>query len=280
MTVFVKNYVAGCAICQQIKINTHPSSPSLISIKGQKEDTKPFSQVTCNFITDLPESNGFDSLMVMVDHGSTKEVISIPCNKMIDATLMAQNYIDHVYRHFGLPNSFLSDRGPQFFSQVFRKMAQLLGIKMLRSTAYHPQTDGETERVNQELKIYFWVFCFNNPKMWKLLNSLIEFSHNQKVHSTMKQTPFYLMMGYKPKDIPLVFDKTNTPTAEQRVKALHEARNKAAAAHELARQNMAERSIQSSKRANTSLWVFVCGFGLAICSWVHAPSLPNCDFHW
>jgi len=74
------------------------------------------------FITDLLESDGFDSLMVMVDHGSTKGVISIPCNKTIDATLMAQNYIDHVYRCFGLPDSFLSDRGPQFSSQVFREM--------------------------------------------------------------------------------------------------------------------------------------------------------------
>jgi len=154
MTVFVKNYIAGCTICQQIKINTHPSSSGLIPIKGQK-DVKPFSQVTCDFITDLPESDGFDSLMVVVDYGSTKGVISIPCNKTIDATLMAQNYIDHVYRCFGLPNSFLSDRGPQFSSQVFREMARLLGIKMLRSTAYHPQTDGETERVNQELEIYF-----------------------------------------------------------------------------------------------------------------------------
>ena len=108
MTVFVKNYVAGCAICQQIKINAHPSSPSLILIKEQK-DTKPFSQVICDFITDLPKSNVFNSLMVVVDHGSTKGVISIPCNKTIDATLTAQNYIDHIYWHFGLPDSFLSD---------------------------------------------------------------------------------------------------------------------------------------------------------------------------
>jgi len=164
ITVFVKNYVAGCAICQQIKINTHPSSPGLIPIKGQK-NVKPFLQVTCDFITDLPKSDGFDSLMVVVDHGSTKGVISIPCNKTIDAMLMAQNYIDHVYQRFGLPNSFLSNRGPQFSSQVFREMARLLRIKMLRSTAYHPQTNGETERVNQELEIYFRVFCSNNLKM-------------------------------------------------------------------------------------------------------------------
>jgi len=96
MTVFIKNYVVGCTICQQMKINTHLSSPGLIPIKGQR-DTKPFSQVTCDFITDLPESDGFDSLMVVIDHGSTKRVISIPCNKTIDAMLMAQNYIDHMY---------------------------------------------------------------------------------------------------------------------------------------------------------------------------------------
>ena len=168
MTVFVKNYVAGCAICQQMKINTHPSSSGLIPIKGQK-NAKPFSQVTCDFITDLPKSDGFDSLMVVVDHGSTKGVISIPCNKMIDAMLTAQNYIDHMYRRFGLPDSFLSNHGPQFSSQVFREMARLLGIKMLRSTAYHPQTDGETERVNQKLEIHFRIFCSNNSKMWKLL---------------------------------------------------------------------------------------------------------------
>jgi len=97
MTVFIKNYIAGCAICQQMKVNTHPSAPSLFLIKAQTNALH-FSQVTCDFITDLPECNGFDSLMVVVDHGSSKGVISIPCNKMIDATQTAQNYINYVYR--------------------------------------------------------------------------------------------------------------------------------------------------------------------------------------
>ena len=120
------------------------------------------------------------------------------------------------------------------------EMMQLLGVKTLRSMAYHPQTDGETEHVNQEVEIYFWIFCTNNPKMWKSLNPLMEFSHNQKVHSVTKQSPFYLMMGYKPKDIPLVFKNTNTPTTEQRLKTLKEAGNEASIAHELARQRIAE----------------------------------------
>jgi hypothetical protein len=76
------------------------------------------------------------------------------------------------------------------------------------------------------------------------LNPLMEFSHNQKVHSTMKQTPFHLMMGYEPRDIPLAFERTNAPTAEFRLKTLKEARNETSAAHKLARQKMAERSTQ------------------------------------
>jgi len=75
MTVFVKNYVMGCTVCQQMKVNTHPSFPGLMPIKGQ-ENAKPFSQVTCDFITDLPETEGFDSLMVMVDYGSYQPCLS------------------------------------------------------------------------------------------------------------------------------------------------------------------------------------------------------------
>src|SRR6202023_2212177 len=118
-TVFIKNYVAGCAICEQMKVNTHPSSPRLFPIRAQPNATL-FSQITCNFITDLPVSDGFDSLMVIVDHGSTKGVISILCNKTIDAEQTALNYIEHVYKRFGLLTSFLSDRGPQFSSKVFK----------------------------------------------------------------------------------------------------------------------------------------------------------------
>jgi len=147
MTIFIKNYVTGCAVCQQIKVNTHPSAPGLFLIKTQT-NALPFSQVTCDFITDLSKCDSFDSLIVVVNHGSSKGVISISCNKTIDATQIAQNYINYIYWQFGLSNSFLSDRGPQFNFHVFKEMMQLFEIKMLWSTVYHPQTDGETECVN------------------------------------------------------------------------------------------------------------------------------------
>ena len=111
-----------------MKINTHPSSSGLIPI-CMDPGVLPFLQVTCNFITDLPLSASFDSLMVMVDHSSTKGVICIPCHKTIDVQITAKNFIDHVFQPFGLLNSFLSDRGPQFSSQVFKEIAQILGFK-------------------------------------------------------------------------------------------------------------------------------------------------------
>jgi transposase InsO family protein len=78
----------------------------------------------------------------------------------------------------------LSDRGPQFSAKVFRELGQLLGIKLVMSTAYHPQTDGETEQLNQELEIYIRLFCQKNPPTWKDLMPTAEFAHNQKTHST------------------------------------------------------------------------------------------------
>ena len=103
-----------------------------------------------DFITELPESGGFNALFVVVDHDLTKGIVLMPCTKEIDALGTAKLYHDHVYRRFGLPRRMISDRGPQFASQVFQELCTKLGVKSTMSTAYHPQTDGQTERVNQE----------------------------------------------------------------------------------------------------------------------------------
>jgi hypothetical protein len=196
MTTFVKNYVKGCAICQQMKVNTHPMTPPLQPIKSTA--TCPFTLVTTDFITDLPENDGSDLIMVMVDHGLTKGVIFIPCSKTVDALGSANLYLQHVYTHFGLPDKIISDRDPHFASKLHQELGKLLGVKLVMSTAYHHQTDGETECVNQELEIYLWMLCSNNPKTWKQYLSTTEFAHNQKFHSLVKNTPFFLMMESNP----------------------------------------------------------------------------------
>jgi transposase InsO family protein len=136
----------------------------------------------------------------------------------------------------------LSDRGLQFSAKVFRELGRLLRIKLVMSMAYHPQTDGKTERLNQELEIYVRLFCQKNPATWKDLMPTAEFAHNQRTHSTTRQSPFFLMMGYKPQAIPTAFPKTNVPSVKQRILNLQKAREEAIAAHDLARQKMAERT--------------------------------------
>ena len=101
-----------------------------------------------DFITNLPISNGFDSIFIVVDQGLSKGVILCPCNKMIDAEGTIKLYIDNVFIQFGLPDIIISDRGPQFTSNVFNGILDKIGIKHRMSTAYHPQTDGQTECYN------------------------------------------------------------------------------------------------------------------------------------
>ena len=103
-----------------------------------------------DFITDLPPIDNFDSILVVVDQGLSKGVILIPCNKTVTAEDTARLLLDNLYKRFGLPDKIISDRGPQFASKAFIELLKLLGIESALSTAFHPQTDGTTERVNQE----------------------------------------------------------------------------------------------------------------------------------
>ena len=98
-----------------------------------------------DFITDLPESHGYDAIMVMVDHGLMKGVILSPCNKTITTKRTVELLLNNVYRCFGLPDKAISDQGPQFASKAFRELGKQLGINLTMSMAYHPQTDGATE---------------------------------------------------------------------------------------------------------------------------------------
>ena len=122
---------------------------------------------------------------------------------------------------------------------------KLCNVKQRISTAYHPQTDGETERVNRELETYLRIFCKKNPEEWDKNLSIAEFSYNGRTHSVTKQTPFFLMLGYEPTRIPIAFPKSNVPTVERRLAELLKIRGDARAAHELARQAQINRSKRS-----------------------------------
>ena len=139
LQTFVRNYVKGCGVCQQYKINRSPSHPSYMPIP-QALTTRPFVHCSMDLITDLPLSDGFNSILVMVDCGLTKGVILLPCNKTIMADQVANLLLENLYKQFGLPDKIISDQGPQFAAHAFRELLKLLNITSKLSMTYHPQS--------------------------------------------------------------------------------------------------------------------------------------------
>ena len=239
MAKFIKAYVDGCAPCQQNKTNTHPIIPTLNLIKSGK--TLPFKQISYDLITDLPISNGFDSLLVVVDQGLTKGEILCPTKKTITAEGIAMIIFRKLYSRFGLFDKVISDRGPQFAANFQKELGRILGYELALSSAYHPQTDGETERVNQEIETYLRIYCGENPSSWADNIPMAEFVHNIRPHSTTGKSPFQLIMGYQPQALPDISNKTDLPAIEKRLDELVKARNEVQAAHKLACQLMKNR---------------------------------------
>jgi transposase InsO family protein len=117
-----------------------------------------------DFITDLPESDGYDSILSIIDHGLTKGAIFTPCKKTITSEQTASILFEKLFSKYGRPNKLISDRGPQFAAGAFRDAMKLMGMETALSTAFHPQTDGTTERINQEIEAYLSIFCTTNPE--------------------------------------------------------------------------------------------------------------------
>ena len=181
---------------------------------------RPFANCSMDFITDLPLVKGHDSILVVVNQGLTKEIILIPCSKAITAEETAQLLLENLYKRFGLPDKIILDRGPQFASKAFVELLKFLGIKSSLSTAYHPQTDGTTERVNQEIEAYLAIYCASHPEEWLTTLHILEFTHNNHQHVDRPKTPFELMFGDSLQAIPYSFENTRFPAIEAKMKQL------------------------------------------------------------
>ena len=209
-------------------------------MEGAKS-TRPFANCSMDLITDLPLSEGFDSILVVVDQGLSKGVILMLCNKTITSEGTAKLLLENLYKRFGLPDKIISDRGPQFASKAFRELMKQLGINSALSTAYHPQTDGTMERVNQEIEAYLSIYCTSHPEEWSTALHTLEFTHNNRRHADRQKTPFELMFGDSPIAIPHSFENTKYPAIKEKMKTLIKNREEALAAHEIARARMMER---------------------------------------
>ena len=154
MSTFIREYMDSCATCQ----STKKLPKVIVPLQPNQIPSGAWEIITMDFVTDLPTSKGFDSILVTVDH-FTKAVIISPCNKTATAEDTVDLFLNNVWKWTGLPTQVISDRGPQLASKVMQELWKKLGAKSSLSTAYHPQTDSQTKHVNQEIEQYLQIFC-------------------------------------------------------------------------------------------------------------------------
>lgn len=187
----IHEYVSGCESCQRNKSRQH--APFGLLQPLQAPDRK-WQSISYDFITDLPESEGKNAVLVVVDRFS-KGAHFIPCNKEESAQSTARLFLDNVWKLHGLPSSAVSDRGTQFNNAFLKELYALLGIEMNLSTAFHPQTDGQTERLNQILEEILRHYVSERQDDWTKYLSVAEFAYNNHQSSTTKHSPFEIWYG-------------------------------------------------------------------------------------
>ena len=147
-----------------------------------------------DFILELPESGRYDSIMVAVDSiGKCSHFIEMVTT--VTAAGAANLYLWNIWKLHGLLRKVVSNRRPQFVAAFMKELYRLLGIEATMSTAYHPQTNGQTEWVNQKLEQYLQIFVGERQDDWYTLLPLAKFSYNNHIHSSTQQTPFLLNIG-------------------------------------------------------------------------------------
>nr|QBH67533.1 putative retrotransposon nucleocapsid protein [Ustilago esculenta] len=153
-------------------------------IKAFTTTGQPWGSISMDFIKGLLPSNGYASMLMVVDR-LTKLAILAPTYKTATSQDTAELFRTHVMKQFGTPDHIVSDRGQQFISATWKKFTEALLIKHSLSTAYHPQTDGQTERVNQVVEQYLQMYCNYEQDNWEGLLPMAEFVYNNVVHSSI-----------------------------------------------------------------------------------------------
>uniref|UniRef100_A0A3B3HTI1 Uncharacterized protein n=1 Tax=Oryzias latipes TaxID=8090 RepID=A0A3B3HTI1_ORYLA len=158
---------------------------------------RPWSHLAMDFITGLPASQDNTVILTVVDRFS-KAAHFIPLPKLPTATEMADVLIREVFRHHGIPSDIVSDRGPQFISQVWRAFCSALGATVSLTSGHHPQSNGQAERANQELEAALRCVAAQNPSNWSSFLAWIEYAHNSHPSAATGMSPFEASLGYSP----------------------------------------------------------------------------------
>ncbi|KAF8676527.1 hypothetical protein AX14_004875 [Amanita brunnescens Koide BX004] len=185
----VENYIKGCHICQTVKPDRRPKAAPL---QPNEIPDEPWEVISVDLIGPLTPSKGKDMILVIVDRFSKKAYFLLT-NTTITSQGVANLYKEHIFKEHGLPKKVISDRGPQFISGFMKGLYTQLGIMANPLTAYHPQMDGQTERVNQELEEYLRIYVNKKQNDWEDWLPIAQFCHNNRQHSATGYSPFMII---------------------------------------------------------------------------------------
>ena len=218
LTADVSSFVSTCTVCQRDKARRHKPYGALQPLTVPE---KPWHTVTFDFIVKLPKTErGNDSICVFVDK-LTKVVHFVPCQEALSAKDFALLYVDNIFRLHGLSREFITDRDVRFTSAFWKGVTELLGTKLAMSSSFHPQTDGQSERVNQTLETYLRHFVSAKLNDWDLLLSRAEFAHNAAYHESIRRSPMELATGFAPRTPAGERAEVVNPESEAFVEHLH-----------------------------------------------------------
>ncbi|GJP72592.1 hypothetical protein CLOP_g3324, partial [Closterium sp. NIES-67] len=191
----VQKFVTSCDSCQRMKSSKQKKAGLLQPLPVPEQ---PWQVVSLDFITGLPPTtSSHDAILVVIDKFSKMRHF-IPTHTTARTEETAQLFVRHIISQHGIPTTLISDRDPKFTSKFWKELMSLLGTKLAMSSAYHPQTDGQTERLNQIVEQLLRAACKDDISKWDLHLPVLEFAYNNATHAATGQTPFFLCYGRHP----------------------------------------------------------------------------------
>lgn len=190
----IEAYVKSCYVCQMDKPERTREAGLLqpLPIPG-----RPWASISMDFLSGFPKVNEMSSVLVVEDR-FTKYAIFIPAPATCTAEKAAELFLRHVVKFFGVPEDIVSDRDARFTGRFWTALFGLLGSELKFSTANHPQTDGQTERINALLEEYLRHYVSASQKNWLDLLDAAQFCYNLHKSSSTEHSPFELAYGYQP----------------------------------------------------------------------------------
>ncbi|GJP34764.1 hypothetical protein CLOM_g19193 [Closterium sp. NIES-68] len=212
MAADVQQFLTSCATCQRMKCSKQKKAGLLQPLPVPEQ---PWHVVSLDFITGLPTTtSGHDAILVVIDKFS-KMGHFILTHTTARSEAAAQLFVHHIISQHGIPTTLISDRDPKFTSKFLKELMSLLRTKLPMSSAYHPQTDGQTERLNQIVERLLRAVCKDEISKWDLHLPVLEFAYYNATHAATGQTPFFLCYGRHPLT-------PHKPTASATIQTAHD----------------------------------------------------------